>query len=87
MTTTRHPTRWIKVTWLSGLASGRTSLTTQAAHAALEAIDEEDTARLVAALRSLELHAATWPVRDLATGARACVERADEEATALVSGP
>ncbi len=78
---TRHPTRWIRVTWLAALAhDAPRSLTAQAARAALEAIDEEDTERLVACLASIELYAATWPVRDLAAGARRCVEQACEEA-------
>lgn len=76
----RHPTRWIRTAWLASLCEGVPSrartLTTQAARAALEAIDGEDTARLVACLASIEAHAVTWPARDLAAGARRCVEQA-----------
>jgi hypothetical protein len=76
----RHPTRWIRVTWLADLAEhAPRNLTSQAARAALEAVDAEDTDRLLACLRSMTLHAATWPVRDLAAGAVRCVENAVRE--------
>jgi hypothetical protein len=74
----RHPVRWIRVTWLAEIARVR-SLAGQAARAALEAIDAEDTSRLIACLASIEAHAATWPARDLAAGARRCVENAARE--------
>lgn len=73
--TSRPAVRWVKVAWLGGLLS-RKGPVRDAAKDALACVDNEDAMGLVAALRAVEAHAVTWPLKDLARGAAEAVERA-----------